>query len=145
MEVGGHATALGRVRGGGLGIAGGGARRVVLRSLCWCKQLRCSKIAEAEAAVSVNEKKWLVMHMHVQLQLDELRGPKPLAHCDMKVPGQLLPFCWAGCCIKAPLQAVVARCPLSALGCTARIPGQCAPTWSTGSGVGGCCVYTLGT
>jgi hypothetical protein len=34
----------------------------------------CSKIAEAEAAVSVNEKKWLVMHMHVQLQLDELRG-----------------------------------------------------------------------
>jgi seryl-tRNA(Sec) selenium transferase len=35
----------------------------------------CSKIAEAEAAVSVNEKKWLVMHMHVQLKLDELRGP----------------------------------------------------------------------
>jgi hypothetical protein len=35
----------------------------------------CSKIAEAEAAVSVNKKKWLVMHMHVQLQLDELRGP----------------------------------------------------------------------
>jgi hypothetical protein len=34
--------------------------------------LPCSKIAEAEAAVSVNEKKWLVMHMHVQLQLDEL-------------------------------------------------------------------------
>ena len=32
----------------------------------------CSKIAEAEAAVSVNEKKWLVMHMHVQLQLDDL-------------------------------------------------------------------------
>jgi hypothetical protein len=28
--------------------------------------LCCSKIAEAEAAVSVNEKKWLVMHMHVQ-------------------------------------------------------------------------------
>jgi hypothetical protein len=25
--------------------------------------------------VSVNEKKWLVMHMHVQLKLDELRGP----------------------------------------------------------------------
>jgi len=35
----------------------------------------CSKIAEAEAAMSVNEKKWLVMHMHVQLKLDELRGP----------------------------------------------------------------------
>jgi hypothetical protein len=30
----------------------------------------CSKMAEAEAAVSVNKKKWLVMHMHVQLKLD---------------------------------------------------------------------------
>ena len=40
--------------------------------------------------MSVNEKKWLVMHMHVQLKLDELRGPpNPFAHCDMKVPGQL--------------------------------------------------------
>jgi hypothetical protein len=30
-------------------------------------------IAEAEAAVSVNEEKWLVMHVHVheQLRLDE--------------------------------------------------------------------------
>jgi hypothetical protein len=37
-----------------------------------------SKIAEAEAAVSVNEKKWLVMHMHVQLKLDELWGPPTL-------------------------------------------------------------------
>ena len=36
---------------------------------------RCGKIAEAEAAVSVNGKKWLVMHMHVQLKLDEPRGP----------------------------------------------------------------------
>jgi hypothetical protein len=54
--------------------------------------------------VSVNEKKWLVMHVHVQLSLVELRGPpKPLAHCDMKLPGPLLPSCWAGCCIKAPL------------------------------------------
>ena len=35
----------------------------------------CSKIAEAAAALSFNEKKWLVMHMHVQLKLDELRGP----------------------------------------------------------------------
>jgi hypothetical protein len=34
--------------------------------------MHCKKIAEAEAAVSVNEKKWLVMLMHVQLQLDEL-------------------------------------------------------------------------
>jgi hypothetical protein len=48
--------------------------------------LLCSKIAEAEAAVSVNEKKLLVMHMHVQLQLDEHRGSETLqglAHCDM--------------------------------------------------------------
>jgi hypothetical protein len=38
----------------------------------------CSnRIAEAEAAVSVNENKWLVMHMHVQLKLDELRPPPP--------------------------------------------------------------------
>jgi hypothetical protein len=29
----------------------------------------CNKIAEAEAAVSVNKKKWLVMHMNVQLKL----------------------------------------------------------------------------
>jgi hypothetical protein len=35
----------------------------------------CNKIAEAEAVVSVNEKKCLVMQMHVQLMLDELRGP----------------------------------------------------------------------
>jgi hypothetical protein len=53
----------------------------------------CSKIAEAEAAVSVNEKKWLVMHMHVQLKLDELRGPpNPWLTVTLKVPGQLLPF-----------------------------------------------------
>jgi hypothetical protein len=30
----------------------------------------CNKIAEAEAAVSVKERKLLVMHMHVQLKLD---------------------------------------------------------------------------
>jgi hypothetical protein len=35
----------------------------------------CIKIAETVAAMSVNEKKWLVMHMHVQLKLDELPGP----------------------------------------------------------------------
>jgi hypothetical protein len=28
--------------------------------------------------VSVNEKKWLVMHVHVQMRLDELRGPQTL-------------------------------------------------------------------
>jgi hypothetical protein len=43
-----------------------------------CTLVLCSKIAEAEAAVSVNENKWLVMHMHVQLKLDELRGPPTL-------------------------------------------------------------------
>jgi hypothetical protein len=35
----------------------------------WEQVLCCSKIAEAEAAVSVNEKKWLVMHMQVLLRL----------------------------------------------------------------------------
>jgi hypothetical protein len=30
--------------------------------------------------VSVNENKWLVMHMHVQLQLDELWGPQTLGY-----------------------------------------------------------------
>ena len=34
--------------------------------------MRCSKIAEAEAAVSVNEKKWLVMHMQPQGALPEV-------------------------------------------------------------------------
>jgi hypothetical protein len=37
-----------------------------------CLSISCSKIAEAEAGVSVNEKKWLVMHVHVQMRLDEL-------------------------------------------------------------------------
>jgi hypothetical protein len=46
--------------------------------VCWLLTVCCSKIAEAEAAVSVNEKKLLVMHMHVQLQLDELWGPQTL-------------------------------------------------------------------
>ena len=36
----------------------------------------CSKNAEAEAGVSVNEKKWLVMHVHVQMRLDELTQSK---------------------------------------------------------------------
>jgi hypothetical protein len=33
--------------------------------LCWLRVFCCNKIAEAEAVVSVNEKKWLVMHVHV--------------------------------------------------------------------------------
>jgi hypothetical protein len=47
---------------------------LLLQLGCYRLKLCCCKIAEAEAAVSVNEKKWLVMHMHVQLKLDELRG-----------------------------------------------------------------------
>jgi hypothetical protein len=35
--------------------------------------LCCSKIAKAEAAVSVNEKQWLVMHVHVQMRLEVVR------------------------------------------------------------------------
>ena len=46
--------------------------KVAVKTLC------CSKIAEAEAGVSVNEKKWLVMHVHVQMRLDELWGPQTL-------------------------------------------------------------------
>ena len=69
--------------------------------------LLCYKVAEAEAAVSVNEEKWLVMQKEACACANAARRasgpPKPLAHCDMKVPGQLLTFCWAGCCIKAPL------------------------------------------
>ena len=53
----------------GLGGGGGGGASAAACSGC------CNKIAEAEAAVSVNEEKWLVMHVHVQLRLDELRGP----------------------------------------------------------------------
>ena len=39
---------------------------------------RCSKIAETEAVVSVNEKKLLEMHMHMHVQLMQykLRGPR---------------------------------------------------------------------
>ena len=39
---------------------------------------RCQKIADAEAVLPVNGKKWLVRHMHVQLKLDKLRGPQTL-------------------------------------------------------------------
>ncbi len=38
----------------------------------------CSKIAEAEAVVSVNDENTLVMHVSVQLWLDELRRPQTL-------------------------------------------------------------------
>jgi hypothetical protein len=46
-------------------------------------EVYCSKIAEAEPAVSVNEKKWLVMHMHVQLKLDEVYCRALLQACLM--------------------------------------------------------------
>jgi hypothetical protein len=37
--------------------------------------------------VSVNEKKWLVLHMHVQLKLDELRGPPTNQLAAIKIGG----------------------------------------------------------
>jgi hypothetical protein len=46
-----------------------------------CLQWFCSKIAEAEAAVSVNEKKCFVMHMHVQLQLDDEAAVSAMVLC----------------------------------------------------------------
>jgi hypothetical protein len=69
---------------------------VFLLGLCISIGGCCSKIAEAEAVVSVSKKKRLVMHVHgVNAARRALGPPKPLAHCDMKVPVQLLPFCWA--------------------------------------------------
>jgi hypothetical protein len=63
----------------------GSSGTVSKHPLTWCRPgttlqwghtaVRCSKIAEAEAAVSVNEKKWLVMHVNMPMRLDELRGP----------------------------------------------------------------------
>jgi hypothetical protein len=54
-------------------------------------------LAEAEAAVSVNEEKWLVMHVHVQLRLDELRGPpNPWLACLCSKPVQDAECC---CCV----------------------------------------------
>jgi hypothetical protein len=52
-----------------------------------CGMSCCSEIAEAEAAMSVNEMKWLVMHMQLQLQLDELRGPQTLGMSPAVSPG----------------------------------------------------------
>ena len=57
------------------------------------------KIAEAEAAVSVKEKKWLVMDMHVQLKLDELWAPQTLgslhaALCLGREPSSAEPPHW---------------------------------------------------
>jgi hypothetical protein len=60
----------------------------------------CNKIAEAEAAVSVNEEKKArreVVSDACACAAEARRAsgpPKPFAHCDMKVPGQLLSFCW---------------------------------------------------
>jgi hypothetical protein len=62
-----------------------------------------SKIAEAEAVVSVNEKKWLVMLMHVQLKLDELRGPPN-------------PWLTVACYETVPGTGEVARFPVETLG-----------------------------
>jgi hypothetical protein len=59
------------------------------RAVC-CILTSCNKIANAEAAVSVNENKWFVMHMHVQLKLDELWGPTHEVSCT---------YLFLGCCI----------------------------------------------
>jgi hypothetical protein len=48
----------------------------------WQTSCCCSKIAEGEATVSVNEKKWLVKHMHVQLKLDELNSMLLCINCN---------------------------------------------------------------
>jgi hypothetical protein len=70
----------------------------------------CGKIAEAEAAVSVNEKKWLVMHMHVQLKLDELHA------------------CWLQClaCSCKALTAV-GTCCYGSLSCLLNTEGYVSP------------------
>jgi hypothetical protein len=39
------------------------ATQMFLVQSYWLRKLRCSKIAEAEAAVSVNKTQWLVMHI----------------------------------------------------------------------------------
>jgi hypothetical protein len=70
------------------------------RQHCSCASVQslflyCIKIAEAEAAVSVNEQKWLRMHMHVQLKLDDpyfFVGPiAPSTSCNRSP----LPLCSA--------------------------------------------------
>ena len=55
-------------------------------------QCGCSKISEAEAAVSVNEKKSLVMHMHVRLYTGGAGGHlcKPIAATLMSLERALL-------------------------------------------------------
>ena len=45
--------------------------------------------------MSVNEEKWLVMHVHVQLRLDELRGP---------------PNTWLACLCSKPVQDAACCC-----------------------------------
>jgi hypothetical protein len=75
--------------------------------------------------VSVNEKEVASDACACAAEARRASGPpQPLAHCDMKVPGQLLPFCWAGCCIKAPLRSSV----LGRAGCS-----------SCWAGLGCCC------
>jgi hypothetical protein len=58
----------------------------------------CSKIADTEAVVSVNEKKLLEMHMymHVQLMQYELRAPQTLGSLTMG-HGTCLRVCKGAC------------------------------------------------
>ena len=55
--------------------------RLGVTGLTASHRLCCSKIAEAEAGVSVNEKKWLVMHVHVQMR------PTGSVYIRVVVPG----------------------------------------------------------
>jgi hypothetical protein len=59
---------------------------------CLAIEVHCSKIAEAEAAL-VCQRKEVVSDACAAAARRASGPPKPLAHCDMKVSGQLLPFC----------------------------------------------------
>jgi hypothetical protein len=63
---------------------------VVLCAVVCC----CSKFAEAEAALVCQRKEVVSDAYACAAEARRASGPpKPLAHCDMKVSGQLLPFC----------------------------------------------------
>jgi hypothetical protein len=50
----------------------------LFRSVLIMSLQHCSKIAEAEAVVSVNEKKWLVMHVQMRLDMSLLHHQRHL-------------------------------------------------------------------
>jgi hypothetical protein len=74
--------------------------RCLLLCSCWCQHC-CSKIAEAEAAVSINEKKWLVMHSIVAYTAS--RGPVSLHQIVTRQACAIeSPHCWL--LLTAPIQ-----------------------------------------